>query len=172
MTSSPPYSTRIGPIGKTGHSLSSCVLRTIASLLEEPHQVLEPEHSYPLGYGLLALTVHPEDPDRKVRSSIGLGLLEGRERGESPPRLALEPDTRRTEKVTTLTACPRRFHVREYLPNVVSGDALCCVPTVLTTLTRQRDPPSRRRTPRRHHGTASLRPHPPRCGTVRAVPSS
>jgi hypothetical protein len=147
ITSSPPYSTRIGPIGKTGHSRSSCVLRTIASLLEETDENVCPEADDPLSDVGFSLAVHSENSGLDVISlRLTLHLLERFERVETCPSLEFEPHPRRTENVTTLTACPCRFCIREYRPKVVSEDLLGSIATVLPTLTcRQRDPPSHRR---------------------------
>ncbi|AWN05139.1 hypothetical protein SEA_RETRIEVERFEVER_58 [Streptomyces phage RetrieverFever] len=135
MTSSPPYSMRIGPIGKTGHSRSSCVLRTIASLLEETQQGVCPEADNPLTDVGFALAVHSENGSLDVISlRLTLHLLERFERVETCPSLEFEPHPRRTENVTTLTACPCRFSMREYRPNVVSEDLLRSVATMLPTL--------------------------------------
>lgn len=97
----------------TGNSLSCVLFGRISSLLQEPEQGCYVHHCEPLVDGLLALTVHPEDGDWNVRSSLVSGLGDGCERGETPPRLELEGHPRRTENVTTLTACPCRFCIRE-----------------------------------------------------------
>lgn len=97
----------------TGNSLSCALFGRISSLLQEPEQGIHIHHCEPLADGLFALTVHPEDGDRNVRSSFVLGLLDGCERGESSPSLEFERHPRRTENVTTLTACPCRFSIRE-----------------------------------------------------------
>lgn len=114
ITSSPPYSTRIGPIGKTGHSRSSRVLRTIASLLEETDEGVCPEADNPLADVGFALAVHSENGCLDIISlTLTLHLLERFEGVEPGSRLEFEPDARRTENVTTLTACPCRFSIRE-----------------------------------------------------------
>jgi hypothetical protein len=114
ITSSPPYSMRIGPIGKTGHSRSSRFLRTIASLLQETDESVCPEADHPLSDVRFTLAVHSENGSLDVISlRLTLHLLERFERVESAASLEFEPHPRRTENVTTLTACPRRFSIRE-----------------------------------------------------------
>lgn len=126
---------RMGPIGKTGHSRSSCVLRTIASLLEETHQSVCPKADNPLADVGFTLAVHSENGSLDVISlTLTLHLLERFEGVEPTASLEFEPDARRTENVTTLTACPCRFSMREYRPNVVSEDLLRPVSTMLPTL--------------------------------------
>jgi len=67
----------MGPIGKIGKTLSSFVLRTIACLLEETHQSVDPHTGHPLSDVGFTLTVEPQDCHSHIRAGIRLDLLEG-----------------------------------------------------------------------------------------------
>lgn len=98
----------------TGNSLSCVLFGRISCLLEETNKGVHSEADYPFSDGLLALAVHSENGCLDVISlRLTLHLLERFEGVEASSGLEFEPDPRRTENVTTLTACPCRFSIRE-----------------------------------------------------------